>query len=76
MWKAALAVFVVLTVIFAGTTAYFATQTRPAGGTVTYPIGVEIAISGSYTTDGPLRRDGAFLAIDQMNDELAAGWLL
>jgi len=71
-WKAALAVFVVLTVIFAGTTAYFATQTRPAGGSVTYPIGVEIAISGSYTTDGPLRRDGAFLAIDQMNDELAA----
>src|SRR5437867_10467025 len=72
MWKAAFAVCVVLTVIFAGTTAYFATQTRPSGGAVTYPIGVEIAISGSYATDGPLRRDGAFLAIDQMNDELAA----
>ncbi len=59
--------------ILAGTTAFFALRTPgPSGGAVTYVIGVEIAISGPYASDGPLRRDGAFLAIDQMNAQLVA----
>src|SRR2546421_12867802 len=71
-WKVLTAVFVVLTVVLAGGLAYVATLPRGTTGAVTYPIGVEIAISGTYATDGPLRRDGAFLAIDQMNDQLTA----
>jgi branched-chain amino acid transport system substrate-binding protein len=66
------AVFIVLTIVLGGGLAYVATLSRPTTGTVTYPIGIEIAISGSYATDGPLRRDGAFLAVDQMNDQLTA----
>jgi branched-chain amino acid transport system substrate-binding protein len=71
-WKVLTAVFLVLTIVLGGGLAYVATLSRPASGTVTYPIGIEIAISGSYATDGPLRRDGAFLAVDQMNDQLIA----
>src|SRR3990172_9146251 len=71
--KILLAVLVALVVVFAGTTAYFALRpTGTGGGTVTYVIGVEIAVSGPYAADGPLRRDGAFLAIDQMNAQLQA----
>src|SRR3981081_4619606 len=74
-WKILAAVFIVLTIGVGGRLAYVATLSRGTTGTVTYPIGIEIAISGSYATDGPLRRDGAFLAVDQMNDQLAAaGW--
>ena len=72
MWKVVAVVFIILTVVFGGTAAYFAVQQPPAGGRITYLIGVEIAISGTYATDGPLRRDGAFLAIDQMNAQLNA----
>ena len=72
MWKAVAVVFIVLTIASAGALAYVATQPAKTSGPVTYPIGVEIAISGTYATDGPLRRDGAFLAIDQMNAQLAA----
>ena len=72
MWKATAAVFIVLTIALAGALAYVATQPRGTSGNVTYLIGVEIAISGTYATDGPLRRDGAFLAVDQMNDQLTA----
>ena len=71
-WKVLTAVFVVLTIVLAGGLAYVATLPRGTSATVTYPIGVEIAISGTYATDGPLRRDGAFLAVDQMNDQLTA----
>lgn len=68
-----LAVLIALVVILAGTTAYFALRPAgTAGGTVTYVIGVEIAVSGPYAADGPLRRDGAFLAINQMNAQLQA----
>src|SRR3972149_11318176 len=71
--KILLAVLVALVVVFAGTTAYFALRpTGTGGGTVTYVIGVEIAVSGPYAADGPLRRDGAFLAINQMNAQLQA----
>src|SRR6266545_8068698 len=35
------------------------------------PIGVAIAVSGAtYQSDGPIRRDAALLAIDQMNAQL------
>jgi branched-chain amino acid transport system substrate-binding protein len=71
-WKILAAVFIVLTIVLGGGLAYVATLSRGTTGTVTYPIGIEIAISGTYATDGPLRRDGAFLAVDQMNDQLAA----
>jgi len=38
---------------------------------VVYPIGVAIAVSGAtYQSDGPIRRDAALLAIDQMNAQL------
>lgn len=70
--KGLLAVFVILSVVLAGALAYVATQPRGTTGTTTYTIGVEIAISNQYATDGPLRRDGAFLAIDQMNAQLVA----
>jgi len=71
--KMLLAVLIALVVILAGTTAYFALRPAgTAGGTVTYVIGVEIAVSGPYAADGPLRRDGAFLAINQMNAQLQA----
>src|SRR5439155_15706161 len=56
-WKVLTAVFVVLTIVLAGGLAYVATLPRGTSATVTYPIGVEIAISGTYATDGPLRRD-------------------
>jgi branched-chain amino acid transport system substrate-binding protein len=71
-WKVLAVVFIVLTIVLGGGLAYVATLPRGTAGTVTYPIGVEIAISGGYAVDGPLRRDGAFLAIDQMNDQLTA----
>lgn len=70
--KYALAVLIALIVVLAGALAYVATQPRGPTGTVTYLIGVEIAITNQYATDGPLRRDGAFLAIDQMNAQLQA----
>ena len=72
IWKTVAVVFIIVSIALAGVLAYVATQPQATSGTVTYPIGVEIAISGSYATDGPLRRDGAFLAIDQMNDQLTA----
>ncbi len=72
IWKTVAVVFIVVSIALAGVLAYVATQPQATAGTVTYPIGVEIAISGSYATDGPLRRDGAFLAVDQMNEQLTA----
>jgi branched-chain amino acid transport system substrate-binding protein len=71
-WRILTAVFIVLTIVFGGGLAYVATLPRGTTGAISYPIGIEIAISGSYATDGPLRRDGAFLAVDQMNDQLVA----
>src|SRR6266571_597008 len=45
----------------------------PAQPLVTYPIGLAIAVSGpAYEGDGASRRDGAQLAIDQMNAPLGA----
>ncbi|HYV08491.1 MAG TPA: ABC transporter substrate-binding protein [Thermoplasmata archaeon] len=45
----------------------------PAQPLVTYPIGLAIAVSGpAYQSDGPIRRDAAQLAIDQMNTQLQA----
>jgi branched-chain amino acid transport system substrate-binding protein len=45
--------------------------TAPAAPLVTYPIGLAIATSGAtYQSDGPIRRDAAQLAIDQMNAQL------
>lgn len=70
--KYALAVSIAVIVVLAGSLAYVATLPRGTTGTVTYLIGVSIAITNQYATDGPLRRDGAFLAIDQMNDDLEA----
>src|SRR3972149_5145408 len=62
-----------LVVVFRRPAGVFALRpTGTGGGTVTYVIGVEIAVSGPYAADGPLRRDGAFLAIDQMNAQLQA----
>jgi len=72
MWKATAVLFIVLTIALAGALAYVATLPRGTSGNVTYLIGVEIAISGTYAADGPLRRDGAFLAVDQMNAQLTA----
>jgi branched-chain amino acid transport system substrate-binding protein len=71
--KVVLAILIALVVVLAGTTAYLALSrpSEPAPTTV-YVIGVEIAVSGSYAADGPLRRDGAFLAINQMNAQLKA----
>src|SRR5205823_14009145 len=71
-WRILTAIFLVLAIVFGGGLAYVATLPRGTTGAITYPIGIEIAISGSYATDGPLRRDGAFLAVDQMNDQLVA----
>lgn len=70
--KYLLAVLVVIIVVLAGSLAYVATLPRGTTETVTYLIGVEIAVTNQYATDGPLRRDGAFLAIDQMNAQLQA----
>jgi len=71
--KILLAVLVAIIIVLAGALAYVATLPRgPTGGPVTYLIGVEIAITNQYATDGPLRRDGAYLAIDQMNAQLLA----
>jgi branched-chain amino acid transport system substrate-binding protein len=71
-WKALFAVCVVIIIVLAGALAYVAARPTGTSTTVTYLIGVEIAISNQYATDGPLRRDGAFLAIDQMNAQLTA----
>jgi branched-chain amino acid transport system substrate-binding protein len=70
--KLLLTVCVAIIVVLAGSLAYVATLPRGTTGPVTYLIGVEIAITNQYATDGPLRRDGAFLAIDQMNAQLTA----
>jgi len=70
--KVVLAILIALVVILGGTTTYLAIRSVQPTTAVTYVIGVEIAVSGSYASDGPLRRDGAFLAITQMNAELAA----
>src|SRR5947199_345447 len=70
--KVVLAILIALVVILGGTTTYLAIRSVQPTTAVTYVIGVEIAVSGSYASDGPLRRDGAFLAIAQMNAELAA----
>ena len=37
-----------------------------------YTIGLAIAVSGGYATEGPFRRDAALLAIEHMNDMLEA----
>jgi branched-chain amino acid transport system substrate-binding protein len=72
-------VLIAIVVILAGGLAYTAALLSSGTGTgpmVTYNIGLAIAISGStYTGEGGIRRDGALLAIDQMNAALAArGW--
>jgi branched-chain amino acid transport system substrate-binding protein len=75
--KTVLVILIALILALGATTAYFAVRAALPPGTVTYVIGVEIAVSGGYASDGPLRRDGAFLAIDQMNAQLqAAGSLI
>jgi len=38
---------------------------------IEYIVGVPIAVSGPYEVEGPFRRDGALLAIEQMNALLA-----
>ena len=70
--KTLLVVCVAIIVVLAGALAYVAVLPRGTTGSVTYLIGVEIAVTNQYATDGPLRRDGAFLAIDQMNAQLQA----
>ncbi len=37
---------------------------------IEYTIGLAIAVSGGYATEGPFRRDAAILAIEHMNDML------
>lgn len=68
-------VMIVIIVILAGALGY--TVFQLFGGTgqaaVTYPVGLAIAVTGTaYQTEGPIRRDAALLAIEQMNDQLEA----
>jgi len=73
---AALIIMVAVAVVLAGALgwALYALYVAPAAPQqVTYPIGLAIAVTGpTYQTDGPIRRDAALLAIEQMNAQLAA----
>ena len=66
---------IVVIIILAGALGVTAFQlfAAPTTGTVTHPIGLAIAVTGTaYQTEGPIRRDAALLAIEQFNANLAA----
>jgi branched-chain amino acid transport system substrate-binding protein len=66
---------IVVIVILAGALGVTAFQlfSAPTAGTQTHPIGLAIAVTGTaYQTEGPIRRDAALLAVEQMNEGLAA----
>ena|SRR5436309_13924071 len=73
-WSVPLIIAIVVILILAGSLGWALLQLgAPAPQQVTYPIGLAIATSGAtYQSDGPIRRDAAQLAIDQMNAQLAA----
>lgn len=68
------AVLALLVIILGASTAYLYTNpqkmepTKPA--TVEYVIGMPIAVSGPYATEGPFRRDAAVLAVEEINGAL------
>lgn len=70
----ALIAAIVVVVILAGALGYaLVLLGSPEPETVTYPIGLAIATTGAtYATDGPIRKDAASLAIEQMNARLEA----
>lgn len=71
----ALVIAVVLVVVLAGLLAYTVSLRAPVSPVtrVTYDIGLAIAITGpAYVAEGPIRRQGALLAIEQMNASLDA----
>ncbi|MEE9592771.1 MAG: penicillin-binding protein activator [Thermoplasmata archaeon] len=66
---------IVVIVILAGALGVTAFQlfSAPTTGAQTYPIGLAIAVTGTaYQTEGPIRRDAALLAVEQMNERLTA----
>jgi len=73
-WSPALVIAIVVIVILAGALGWALLQiSAPAPQQINYPIGLAIATTGpTYATDGPIRRDAALLAIDQMNAQLEA----
>jgi len=74
-WSPLLVVLIALVVILAGALGWaLVLLTGPAApARVTYTIGMAIAVTGAaYQTDGPIRRDAAVLAVDQMNAQLEA----
>lgn len=69
-WSTALIVAIAIIVILAGALGYALVQLFGVGqpATVTHPIGLAIAVTGTaYQTEGPIRRDAALLAVEQMN---------
>jgi len=74
-WSPILIVLIALVIVLAGALGWALVQlAAPAGqARVTYTIGGAIAVTGAaYQTDGPIRRDAAILAVDQMNAQLEA----
>lgn len=74
IWTVPMIIAIAIIVVLGGTLGWAALQlTAPRPTAVTYPIGVAIAVTGpTYQSDGPIRRDAALLAIDQMNARLQA----
>jgi len=75
-WSTALIILVAIAIVLAGALgwALYALYAAPAAPQqINYPIGLAIATTGpTYQVDGPIRRDAALLAIEQMNAQLAA----
>lgn len=74
MWTVPLIVAVAVIVVLGGALGWAVVQlAAPKSAAVTYPIGLAIAVTGAtYQSDGPIRRDAALLAIEQMNGRLQA----
>jgi len=68
--KTILAVCVIVIVILAGVLGWVLTRPPAKPEVIEYPIGLAIAVSGPYAVEGPYRRDGALLAIEEVNKML------
>lgn len=73
-WSPLVITLIALVVVLGGALGVALIQlVSPEPEQVTYTIGMAIAVTGSaYQTDGPIRRDAAILAIDEMNEQLEA----
>lgn len=67
---AIIVVLILIIAILAGVAGWLAIGPVAAPEEVEHPIGLAIAVSGPYETEGPYRRDAALLAIEHMNDLL------